>query len=507
MKKDNIQFIIEIKTNTNESVQYRYNNMKDLQTAWDFYNRNNKTYYQVIMTDDDSYFTTNGRMHIVSEDTFENMDNLLVVSPLVHYTINGDPVYYMSNYNTEYFSNLYECTYNRTNIHLISEHLNLKTLGFSEQEIQMKYKYIFVNICENETCRNIHKYELFTPIKPTPAINDYKRMYGYQTQYCFTNDINNKSNECHRIIRKGYPMETRYSIIHMVDSDRNKVYYKRISNSDYNNIYDDTNLHHVSEYIDKDSLKVTDTILNTKYKYMFINTQQTYRGIVINETTNRFELHQPVTDYKYNISVQIYKYFKPSSVYEFKSNSTFDIIENKEEMITFGKNIYYNSSVGFFDYSVNNMNSVINVMSENDMKLFDKLVNYYGNFDDVKIITITVNDKTTTWHRYYKPVTNLKDSVCEKYFEKEDETDELLDLFKMYKPTFSEYGAYNLVVEPHIDTPEKIVSQNNHYTIINKKFVDCLKWDSRLSGWITNDLNRNILLKYMREVPSLIVAN
>jgi hypothetical protein len=507
MKKDNIQFIIEIKTNTNESVQYRYNNITELKTAWDFYNKNNSTYYQIIMTDDNSYFTTNGRMKIVSEEQFENMDNLLVVSPLVHYSINGVPSYYMSAYNNDYYSNLYESTYNRTNIHLISEHLNLKTVGFSEQEIQMKYKYIFVNICENETCRNIHKYELFTPVKPSQESTQYTRMYGYQTEYVFTNDINNKSEECHRAIKKGFPIESKYNIIHMVDSDRNKVYYKRISSNDYNNIYDDTNLHYVSEYIDKSSVKMTDSELNMKYKYMFINTQQTYRGIVINETTNRFELFEPAMNHKYNISVQIYKYFKPLSAYQFKSNTTFDMIENNYEVIKFGKNTYYNSSVGFFDYSAHGANTVIRELTENDMRLYHKLVDYYGNLDDVKIITITVNDKTVTWHRYYKPVTNLKDSVCEKYLEKEpvyDIYDELAELFKMYKTTFSEYGTHNLIVEPHIDTPEKLVSINNHYTIINKKFVDCLKWDSRLSGWITNDLNRDILLNYMREVPSII---
>ena len=108
MKKDNIQFIIEIKTNTNESVQYRYNTIKELQSAWQFYNNNNKSYYQIIMTDENSYFTTNGRMKMIDEDCFENIGNLLEVSPVIHYGVDGEPSYYMSTYNSDYFNKLYK---------------------------------------------------------------------------------------------------------------------------------------------------------------------------------------------------------------------------------------------------------------------------------------------------------------------------------------------------------------------------------------------------------------
>ena len=270
----------------------------------------------------------------------------------------------------------------------------------------------------------------------------------------------------------------KYPIFHLIDKDGNKVYYKNYSDNSYEYIYNEHDLHNVSEYVSYSDLLCSYSFFSTELQEPKKYITATIYSMPDNEIvkTCMFEHHIP-KEKKNNIVITICKNFKPLPDIEYEDNNRIDFIDENVKAIKMKGSYFINA-----EYEINKDKDI-------DFKEItnDKLINTIGNeLDDIQILYIKQDDKRTKWYRYYKPINRISDSICNDYMNNKKRN--FKDICEKYEPFYYIY-KHNLLLVP---TKNKIENKDKYYrgVDLNKG----LYWNNKLVGWTTSKKNEELFI-------------
>jgi len=322
--------------------------------------------------------------------------------------------------------------------------------------------------------------------------NQYIRLRPFYKITYVSFDNNNNNNKTPHIFNTTYTDNKdildklrcimKYPVFHIIDKMGNKIYYKYMNNDDntYEEMYDKSNLHNVSEYVSVDSLLCSYSFFSTQ-----LQTPKRYLGMTITSMPDNevvascmFENHIPEEKKQYNISVIMCKNFTPLPEIEYSDDNNINFVENDYSAIKLGQAYFINAELEL------DKNKTINFVNVENLKLMKLLSN---DLDDIQILYISVNNKKTKWYRYYKPINRLSESLCEKYMERKSES--FNDFCERYKPFYQRYTKKSFLLIPTLKNCE-----NKDKIYKTSEILKPMYWNDNLSGWISSLSNEDVFI-------------
>jgi len=269
----------------------------------------------------------------------------------------------------------------------------------------------------------------------------------------------------------------KYPIFHIIDKDGKKIYYKNYTDNRYESIYNNSNLHNISEYINYNDLQCSYPFFSTELQNPKKYITMTIYSMPDNEIveTCMFEQHIPEEKMN-NIVITICKNFTPLPDIEYKDSSNMEYI--KEDAIKIKEAYFINA-----EYEMTKT-SEINFKGIDDKNLISKIED---ELDDIQILYITLNNKKTKWYRYYRPINRISEAICENYMNNKKRT--FKDICNKYEPFYYKYKN-NLILVP---TKNKIDNRDRYYKGDNMN--KGLYWNNKLCGWTTSIKNEVLFIE------------
>jgi hypothetical protein len=305
---------------------------------------------------------------------------------------------------------------------------------------------------------------------------------GHKSEHIFNTNYTDKKD-----VVENLKLMMNYPIFHIMDKNGNKVYYKNYEDISYMDTYDNSNLHHVSEYVSVDNLLCSYAFFSTQLrqpkKYLTVTISSMPGNEVI--ASKMFEYHTPNSDdvLSHNITVTMCKNFTPLPDIEYRDNKNIDFVEKNYSAIQLGNAYFINAELEL-DKDKN-----INFMKVDNSRLLNVLKN---DLDEIQILYITVDDKKTKWYRYFKPVNRLSNSVCMNYME--EKSSPFAEFCEKYKPFYTRISKGGLLLVPtiqNIDRFDKIYKKG--------EIVKSMYWNKVMNGWTSSIDNEPAFMKYNLE--------
>jgi len=266
-------------------------------------------------------------------------------------------------------------------------------------------------------------------------------------------------------------------VIHLINNGE-KVYYKSQS-IEYEktfDMYDDSNLYNISEYVPNEIFIDSNKILNCeKFNIMIYD----YNEKLIELFS--FERHIP----KKKIILTIGHNFKEMKPIEYLSDKKLDFIDNGIYKISINDiDFYEGDSIKYKD------DKIFKIEDKDFLEIFEK---HQINLETVQFINIYYNDRVYRWIKYYKPTYKLSDSICEKYLENISINRHFTDFITKYKPYYKKYSQRSFLVIPNNDNKD---IERNDRVFNSFDLIRPIYWNERLGGWISSMKNEDIFKKH-----------
>lgn len=303
---------------------------------------------------------------------------------------------------------------------------------------------------------------------------------GHKNEHTFNTNYTDKKD-----IIDNLKLMMNYPIFHIIDKNGNRVFYKNCEDNSYTDVYDNSNIHLVSEYVSVDNLLCAHAFFSTQLqkpkRYMTITVSSMPGNEVI--LSNMFEHHVPsnVDHLINNITITMCKNFTPLPDIEYRDSRNIDFVENNYSAIQLGNAYFINAGLELDKESNINFMKVKNDRLQNILK---------EDLDDIQILYITVNNKKSKWYRYYKPINKLSSSVCENYME-EASSSPFGDFCERYKPFYTRISKGGLLLVPtvkNVNGADKIYKKG--------EIVKPLYWNKVMNGWTSSIDNEPAFIKY-----------